>query len=152
MSHFDRRERKKTGDVESTDISKLRAFMKVVVGKLMKAPNSEPFLYPVDSSVFPEYYVAIEHPMDLTTIKDRIPSYCMFEDFLADLSLIWKNCMSFNAPESDIVTWVEEIRKQAQALVAEKFDLHFDSFFLIASDSSVELPDPSGKSFYFSSI
>lgn len=147
MAHFDGRERKKTSEIEQTDISKSRAFMKIVIGKLMKAPNSEPFLYPVDSSIFPEYYEAIEHPMDLTTIKDHIPSYCKFEDFLADLSLIWKNCMSFNAPESDIVAWVDEIRKQAQALVAEKFDQRFDSFFLIASDSNIELPDLSSKIF-----
>lgn len=147
MAHFDGRERKKTSEIEQTDISKSRAFMKIVIGKLMKAPNSEPFLYPVDSSIFPEYYEAIEHPMDLTTIKDHIPSYCKFEDFLVDLSLIWKNCMSFNAPESDIVAWVDEIRKQAQALVAEKFDQRFDSFFLIASDSNIELPDLSSKFF-----
>jgi hypothetical protein len=146
MGHFDRRERKKgASEVDVTDITKLRAFMKSTVGKVMKAQHADIFLYPVDSSVYPDYYEAIEHPMDLTRIKDRIPSYCKFEDFLVDLSLVWRNCRKYNAPGSDIIAWVHELRDIAHGLIIEKFGSRFDAYFSETYVSDINAPNPSSK-------
>ena len=75
----------------------------------MKLPEAEPFLYPVDGSVFPDYYETIKRPMDLTTLKDNLASYESKEAFFADAKLIASNCARYNAPGSDIIAMSEAV-------------------------------------------
>ena len=46
----------------------------------------------------PNYYVEIEHPMDLTTMYDKADSqkYHGFADLVSDFLLIPDNCFLFN--------------------------------------------------------
>ena len=83
----------------------------------MKLDEAEPFLYPVDGKIFPEYYQIIKHPMDLSTLKEKIPSYETKEDFLDDAALIASNCATFNAPESAIVEAANNIVAEIKELV-----------------------------------
>ena len=91
------------------DAEDLVRALKYAVGKVAKLDCAEPFLYPVDSSVFPEYYKMIKHPMDLDTLKQNIPSYATKEDFLADAELIYSNCKAFNVPGSEIIGQAKEL-------------------------------------------
>ena len=93
----------------------------------MKLDEAEPFLYPVDGKIFPEYYQIIKHPMDLSTLKDKIPSYETKEDFLDDAALIASNCATFNAPESAIVEAANNIVAEIKELVTV---IIYPSFFL----------------------
>jgi hypothetical protein len=76
--------------------------VKSIVNMVIKNPLAEPFLYPVDSSVFPEYYEIIKKPMDLSTIKERITEYVTVEEALGDIRQIWENCRLFNAEVKNI--------------------------------------------------
>lgn len=84
----------------------------------MKMPEAEPFLYPVDSQVFPEYYETISHPMDLSKLKENIPSYESKDDFLADAILISLNCAEFNDPAAEIVKASEFVVNVIRDLLA----------------------------------
>jgi len=70
---------------------------------------AEPFLYPVDSKVFPEYYMAIKRPMDLDTLRESVSSCGSLEEFVATARLIWENCRAFNDPCADIVAQANEL-------------------------------------------
>ncbi|XP_058857768.1 chromatin remodeling regulator CECR2-like [Acipenser ruthenus] len=60
--------------------------------------DSWPFCDPVDEHDAPDYYNQIQTPMDLTTIEDKLIKnrYKTTEDFVADFSLIIKNCVEYN--------------------------------------------------------
>jgi hypothetical protein len=65
--------------------------------------------------------------MDLSTLKDKIPSYETKEAFMADAELIESNCRAYNLPGSDIIGWatsvVSEIREQVvvRFLITDEF-------------------------------
>lgn len=64
------------------------------------------FLWPVDPLTYPQYYEAIQRPMDLSTVHykrvqgDYKYSPDGFEAFASDLKLIVWNCKEFNHEES----------------------------------------------------
>ena len=101
---------------QSSEYKDLAKTLKAIVAKVSKLDVAEPFMYPVDGRTFPDYYEMIKHPMDLSTLKDKIPSYESKEAFLADAELIESNCRKYNLPESDIIGWaaavVADIREQ----------------------------------------
>lgn len=67
---------------------------------LKKQPEAGDFLLPVDYKGLniPWYPTIVKHPMDLTTIQQRIASkkYGKLQEVLKDLQLIWKNCKKVN--------------------------------------------------------
>ena len=71
--------------------------------------DSIPFRYPVDPSV-PGYYAIIRSPMDLSTARQHISSLPLF---LQDLRLIFRNCFTFNQPDSMIWQQAERLRNLA---------------------------------------
>lgn len=76
------------------------------------------FSKPVPKDEFPEYYEMIKNPMDYSTIKKKLANgdYRSAHAVQKDFVLVMKNCMQFNAPDSDIV---KEARKQV--LLRPKF-------------------------------
>ncbi|KAJ3058202.1 Transcriptional activator spt7, partial [Podochytrium sp. JEL0797] len=65
--------------------------------------HSEPFLVKVSKRDVPDYYDVIKNPMDLGTMTKKLQNldYNSKDEFAADLSLIWTNCISFNTvPDS----------------------------------------------------
>ncbi|KFH03310.1 bromodomain-containing protein [Toxoplasma gondii MAS] len=60
------------------------------------------FLEPVDVVAMecPTYYDLIKHPMDLTTMEEKLRNnaYSTEDDFLRDMILIFTNCRLFNRP------------------------------------------------------
>ena len=73
-----------------------------IVNRLMKDRNATYFLDPVDalSLGLKDYYDVIPNPMDLSTVKKKIPNYQTIEFFLEDLQLIWENCKKYNKESS----------------------------------------------------
>ncbi|XP_053321238.1 transcription intermediary factor 1-alpha [Spea bombifrons] len=64
------------------------------------------FQDPVPLTV-PDYYRIIKRPMDLSAIKRKLqinnfPNYSRPEEFVSDVRLIFKNCMEFNEPQSEV--------------------------------------------------
>ena len=62
-----RTEAKKKFDLN--DIPRLRYYLRTVIYAAMRESKFEPFYYPVDSRLFPEYYEVIEYPMSLQQVS-----------------------------------------------------------------------------------
>ena len=72
--------------------------------KLIDCELSIAFVSPVDRNAdyADDYFRIIEHPMDLTTVKNKIidGKYKSVENWRADINLIWKNAVTFNKKPS----------------------------------------------------
>lgn len=82
---------------------------------LRKSKDARPFLAPVDvvAMNIPHYPEIITHPMDFKTIEDKLensvpgkdiprpdqPRYLSADQFIADVRLVFSNCVKFNGPE-----------------------------------------------------
>ena len=97
-------ERTKRKDSESDPMKALQRMLLTVVSKVMKLDIATNFMYPVDRKVFPDYYDAVNTPMDLTSLKELIPTFKSKEDFMSTAVLISLNCAHYNDPESQIVS------------------------------------------------
>lgn len=85
---------------------------------LKKSKDARPFLNPVDivTMNIPHYPEIITHPMDFKTIEDKLensvpgkdvpkpdqPRYSSADQFIADVRLVFSNCVKFNGPEHTI--------------------------------------------------
>lgn len=96
-------------------------------------PSSVPFHHPVPADCI-GYHKVITRPMDLQTMKEKIPSYLNINEFLADVRLMFQNCSTFNRPES-------EIGKSGRAL-SKSFEEWLEKYSL---NSQIPLPDRSNK-------
>ena len=79
---------------------------------LKKVKDASPFLSPVDYIALgiPHYPSIVTHPMDLGTIEKKLgggpkmeqanyPPYNTVDEFIVDVRLIFRNCLSFNGPD-----------------------------------------------------
>ena len=73
--------------------------------KIMELSIAESFNSPVEVIAFPDYFVLISYPIDLSTIKTRLESrfYRRLHAVKWDMRKIWSNAEQFNEPNSDIV-------------------------------------------------
>ena len=85
---------------------------------LKKSKDARPFLFPVDivAMNIPHYPEVVTHPMDFSTIENKLnnsnlakpdlnpdkPRYRTADQFIADVRLIFTNCVKFNGPEHAI--------------------------------------------------
>ncbi len=90
-----------------------------------KDPQAIDFLVPVDYVALNilDYPTIITHPMDLGTVKKNLEDgeYKIFQDFMSDINLIWKNCKTYNKAGSDIVKMATHCEKQMKALIDKQF-------------------------------
>eukprot|EP00002_Diphylleia_rotans_P022334 TRINITY_DN4374_c0_g1_i1.p1 TRINITY_DN4374_c0_g1~~TRINITY_DN4374_c0_g1_i1.p1 ORF type:complete len:913 (+),score=182.26 TRINITY_DN4374_c0_g1_i1:195-2933(+) len=95
---------KRTRRVPSTESGR---FARAVMRKLTTHRLAFPFLKPVDPVELniPDYFDIIKTPMDFSTIQDKLNTdkYTTFDDFSADVRLVFQNCNTYNHPGSDIV-------------------------------------------------
>ncbi|KAF2360852.1 Bromodomain, partial [Trinorchestia longiramus] len=75
------------------------------MGLVMGLAVAEPFLAPVDLSVYPNYAMIVEYPMDLSTIKSRLENgfYRRLNAVQFDVRYIATNAEKFNQRGSNIV-------------------------------------------------
>ncbi|KZW01929.1 Bromodomain-containing protein [Exidia glandulosa HHB12029] len=90
-------------------------FMQSTIRTLKRMKEAVPFLHPVDPIALniPHYPAIISHPMDLGTVERKIQAstptkpepnppfgrYHNADEFIADVHLIFANCVKFNGPE-----------------------------------------------------
>lgn len=81
------------------------ARMTKIVNAFLARPDSGPFREPVDwrGLELHDYPEIITHMMDLGTIKRKLErnQYQTAAQVAADIRLVWSNCMTYNAEESD---------------------------------------------------
>jgi hypothetical protein len=100
------------------------------------SPHCLPFLHRVSKKEVPDYHLIIKRPMDLSAMLKKLKSheYKSKVDFVADLNLIYDNCMTYN-------TAIDSPLRAAVRLLKEKWLLLLNK----VPDVSVRfVPDVSG--------
>jgi transcription initiation factor TFIID subunit 2 len=69
-----------------------------ILDKLAKSKNSAIFRFPVDRTMYPDYYQVITQPIDMITIGNKISTgaYSSLSDFHGDVQLMFDNCFKYN--------------------------------------------------------
>ncbi|OAR02348.1 hypothetical protein LLEC1_03372 [Akanthomyces lecanii] len=96
------------------------ALEKVLTELKAHTEYSTPFLTRVNKREAPDYYTTIKNPMDLGTMTKRLKSlaYKSKSDFVADLNLIWDNCLKYNRDMSHpLRRMANGMRKEAEKLI-----------------------------------
>ncbi|KAF7784761.1 hypothetical protein Agabi119p4_926 [Agaricus bisporus var. burnettii] len=112
----------------STLTSAQLRFCQSTVRSLKKIKDAAPFLRPVDPVALniPHYFTIIKQPMDLSTVERKLassnpqkpdpnsenPRYNHADEFVADVRLMFYNCLTFNGPDHAVTAMgkrVEEI-------------------------------------------
>ncbi|XP_029909776.1 bromodomain-containing protein 4-like [Myripristis murdjan] len=73
-----------------------------------------PFYKPVDVQALGlhDYHDIIKHPMDLSSIKNKLDSrqYRDAQEFAADVRLMFSNCYKYNPPDHDVVSMARKLQ------------------------------------------
>jgi hypothetical protein len=105
-------------------------------------PHPEPFREPVDwqSLGLFDYPQIIKKPMDLGLVKKNLTAgkYKSIHEAAADVRLIWKNCMTYNADGSDFYLLAEDMGKAFE----EKFKKIVAEFGEQPEEGGEDIEDP----------
>ncbi|KID92424.1 transcriptional activator spt7 [Metarhizium guizhouense ARSEF 977] len=116
-----RKNRSKWASEENVNQEELyEAFEKVLTELKAHTEYSGPFLTRVSKKEAPDYYNLIKNPMDLGSMTKKLKSltYKSKTDFVADLDLIWDNCLKYNQDmNSQIRRMANGMRKEAEKLI-----------------------------------
>jgi len=95
-----------------------------IIRKMLRNPNSYPFKDSVPDTV-PMYHDIIKKPMDFTTLKNNLDhkKYASLEEFHSDLTLIFKNCYTFNMEGSDLFVAAQVLEEAFNELWNRRHDL-----------------------------
>ena len=63
------------------------------------------------------YRAVIHKPMDLSTVKANLKAnvYSLLSEFVADVRLIWQNCLTYNDPNSEVCDFATEMAEWFEA-------------------------------------
>lgn len=94
-----------------------------ILKKLGADSNAWPFANPVDKEEVPEYYEYIKHPIDLSTMTEKMKRkvYVHQHLFLADLTRMFRNCYSFNGVDTIYYKLGYKLNQVALKLVKTAF-------------------------------
>jgi hypothetical protein len=89
---------------------------------VMSKREAQLFNKPVQEKHAPGYFEKISEPRDLGTIFSNLKSgiYSTAHAVRKDVTLVWKNCLTYNGPDSDITHLAE--------FLAQEFDTMFDEY------------------------
>ncbi|KAM4029196.1 bromodomain-containing protein 9 isoform 6-T6 [Anomaloglossus baeobatrachus] len=119
---------------ESTPIQQLLEYF---LRQLQRKDPHGFFAFPVTDQIAPGYFMIIKHPMDFSTMKEKISSneYKSITEFKADFKLMCDNAMTYNRPETVYY-------KLAKKLLHTGFKMMSKAAILGDEDTIVEEPMP----------
>uniref|UniRef100_A0A3P8VXK9 Bromodomain containing 1 n=1 Tax=Cynoglossus semilaevis TaxID=244447 RepID=A0A3P8VXK9_CYNSE len=93
--------------------------LRTLLDQLQAKDQARIFAQPVDISEVPDYLDHIKHPMDFSTMRQRIDAqtYNNIEQFECDFNLIIDNCMKYNSKETYFYRAAIRLRDQGGALL-----------------------------------
>jgi len=104
------------------------AAMQKVLDELSDLAFAGNFLDPVPLAVFSDYSDLIETPMDVAAVQGTLDGggyhgSSAFSAFVADLDLIWENCVAYNLPGSEIVSEAQAVHAALDVLLSTHLGL-----------------------------
>jgi Bromodomain len=99
-----------------------------LLSSLLKHKDAKLFLRPVNPDLdgAPDYFDYVKNPMDLGTIHDKLANhqYPTPRDLLADLTLMFDNCYTYNHDPANVV---HLMGRSLQAHLSKQWaELHLD--------------------------
>ncbi|XP_040002843.1 bromodomain-containing protein 1 isoform X2 [Xiphias gladius] len=93
--------------------------LRALLDQLQAKDQARIFAQPVDVNEVPDYLDHIKHPMDFSTMRQRIDAqgYNNFEQFENDFNLIIENCMKYNSKDTYFYRASVRLRDQGGALL-----------------------------------
>ncbi|ORX57887.1 Bromodomain-domain-containing protein [Piromyces finnis] len=86
----------------------------MIIKTMERQPNAIPFLKPVDPVALniPDYFNVIKTPMDFSTILKKLKKgeYPTMNEFVDDVDLVFKNCMTYNPPNNPVHKMGQEMK------------------------------------------
>ena len=101
----------------------IRDRIMIILGKINEHPLSDHFNYELNrislGDLYDQYFKAIKTPMDFETIQKKFESnkYSKMEDFLSDMTLVFKNARTFNDKRSVIFQAANQLEEFYHILV-----------------------------------
>ncbi|KAL6928699.1 histone acetyltransferase [Hanseniaspora valbyensis] len=87
--------------------------MQSILLDLQNNNSAWPFLQPVNKDEVQDYYTFIKNPMDLSTVELKLENnkYETFEEFIADIRLIFNNCRTYNNETTSYYKYANKLEK-----------------------------------------
>ncbi|KAK7072813.1 Transcription initiation factor TFIID subunit 1 [Halocaridina rubra] len=100
----------------------LSTIFEEMLNEMREMTDAQPFLFPVNIKQVPDYYNIVNHPMDLSTIRDNLrqKKYQSREEFLSDISLIVENSKLYNGSKSTLTVTAQKMLELCIDRFAEK--------------------------------
>ncbi|KAJ8667283.1 hypothetical protein QAD02_008945 [Eretmocerus hayati] len=95
-----------------------------ILNDMRDLPDVQPFLFPVNPKIVPDYPRIISRPMDLQTIRENLrqKKYQSREEFLADVNQMKENSSLYNGPLSPLTVTAQRLLDFCVQQIAEKED------------------------------
>ncbi|XP_055848385.1 transcription initiation factor TFIID subunit 1 isoform X1 [Episyrphus balteatus] len=102
----------------------LSSILEEILNELRDLPDVQPFMFPVNAKLVPDYYRIVTKPMDLQTMREYIRQrrYHSREEFLADVNQIVENSTLYNGSRSSFTAAAQRMLKTCFEQLAEKED------------------------------
>ncbi|XP_034019012.1 bromodomain-containing protein 1 [Thalassophryne amazonica] len=93
--------------------------LRVLLDQLQAKDQARIFTQPVDVNEVPDYLEHIKHPMDFSTMRQRLDAqgYTSFDQFEDDFNLIIDNCMKYNSKDTYFYRAAVRLRDQGGVLL-----------------------------------
>uniref|UniRef100_A0A3Q2ZD09 Bromodomain containing 1a n=1 Tax=Kryptolebias marmoratus TaxID=37003 RepID=A0A3Q2ZD09_KRYMA len=93
--------------------------LRALLDQLQAKDQARIFTQPVDVNEVPDYLDHIKHPMDFSTMRQRVDAqgYNNFDQFEADFNLIVENCMKYNSKDTYFYRAAIRLRDQGGVLL-----------------------------------
>ncbi|XP_047454967.1 bromodomain-containing protein 9 isoform X2 [Mugil cephalus] len=102
------------------------------------------FSFPVTDAIAPGYSMIIKHPMDFSTMKDKIRNneYNTVTEFKADFKLMCDNAMVYNRPETVYYKAAKKLLHTGFKMMSKDMDFTQQAAILGDEDLTADLPPP----------
>uniref|UniRef100_A0A1B6IXS7 Bromo domain-containing protein n=3 Tax=Homalodisca TaxID=139475 RepID=A0A1B6IXS7_9HEMI len=102
----------------------LSTILETILNEMRDLPDVQPFLFPVNAKVVPDYYKIVQRPMDLQTIRENLrqKKYQSREEFLTDVNQIVENSTIYNGAKSSLTVAARRMLGVCGERLAEKED------------------------------